>query len=284
MHIGGPGTSWWIDRANRQRWRDLEVDGVRLVEIKWENGVITPVAPAGWFSRTNDSGTTIRQLAGRPGSLMKWVYNNLANGHTYGTIGCSGGGQATYSPVYWYPDQLVPVLDYQYLTGGALNWDLEEWCGITEESLGLCEHNPLVLCETDAQCGGSPNRCARSRVGANTAYLVDYILASGWLPAEGSCQQRLPHPAYRINSYRFTPGSYDYDHLIDFQVSEGASSGEEDNKNGAVVAQGFVYTQLPGSKRWFDDQPFAHCQSIADPLLTTTLQRVRQGLGILPLP
>jgi hypothetical protein len=287
LHVGGAGTSWWIDRANRQRWRDLEADGVRLVEIKWERGVMLPATlvrrvPVGWFSRTDAHGTTIRRLTGRPGALMKWAHDNLASGNTYGTLGCSGGGQATYSPVYWYPAELVPILNYQFLSGGALSWDLEEWCGVTAAPLGLCEHNPLVSCRTDAQCGGGANRCGFSRVSPNVAYLVDYILASGWFRSEGSCQQHLPNPAYRINSYRFTPGSYEYRHLIDFQVSEGSSSGEEDNGNGAVVSQGFVFAQLPGPKRWFDDQPFGHCQSISDPALVTMLQRVRQGLGILP--
>jgi hypothetical protein len=281
LHQGGAGTDWWVDPV-RKAWRALEADGVRLVEIKWEFGVLTndvttslPV-PVGWFSRLDEHATTTRRLAGRPGALMRWMHDNLSNGHPYGTVGCSGGGTATYSPVYWYAEALAPIIDYQYVSGGGLPWDLQEICGSTPTSIGLCENDPLILCQTDATCGGGSNQCAFAPSVLNVAALIDYVLASG-----GSCQEQVPHLAYRANSLRFTPGNYEYEHLIDFQVGEGLANGEDDNEKGAVVAQGYVYRQLSGPRRWFDDEPFSHCQSTSDPaLLPLTLNRIRHGLGL----
>ncbi|MEW6202813.1 MAG: hypothetical protein AB1546_12610 [bacterium] len=281
IYNGMGGAEWG---ASGEESRELEKDGVRLVEVKWEGGVLLDGIRLGWFSRKNGNGTTIRELSGRPGAIIKWVHDNLSQNYTFGTAGCSGGGMATFSPVYWYYKELAPTLDYQFITGAALPWDVEAWCGVNRENEGRCENAPMMKCETDKDCIAPRGRCAypkvtmRSLVGIAVRTLVDYIIGGG-----KKCVVSAGHPLMRESSYRYTPGSYDYNHKIDFDFGEGEPGEEslDDTLLGFTGNAAYIYEQLTGPKEWFDNDGYSHCASSGNPeLVPITLDRIRKGLKL----
>lgn len=283
LHVGGPGTGWWVQK--KSAFRELEEDGIRLVELKWEKGAFGAKLgeremTAGWFSRTDEKATTLKWLSGRPGAMMKWMHDHLSDGHTFGTVGCSGGGAATFAPVYWYHKELSPILDYQFVSGAAVFWDIEAWCGVVKEEEGRCENDPLRKCTVDKDCEGEKAKCARleptNLLGLGVRSVVDYILGGGEY-----CRVSKSHPKMSESSFRYTEGSLNFQHQVDLDFGEGGLDAMDDTLAGSTGNLARIYEKISGPKQWFDNEGIFHCGSTSVPkLIPVTLDRIRKGMKV----
>lgn len=285
LHVGGPGTGWWTQK--KSAFRELEEDGIRLVEIKWEKGAFgaklgEKELHAGWFSRMDEKATTLKWLSARPGAMMKWVHDNLSDGHRFGTVGCSGGSTATFSPVYWHHTELSPILDYQFVSGAAVFWDVEAWCGASKEKEkeGRCENEPLRRCTQDKDCGEPKAKCAflypSNVLGLGVRNVVDYILGGGEY-----CRAGKPHPFMKESSFRYTKGSLNFKHQVDFDFGEGGLDAMDDTLAGSTGNLARIYEKISGPKNWFDNEGYFHCASTSVPkLIHVTMDRIRAGMEV----
>lgn len=288
FHVGGPGASWWIGEGTAQVWRSLEEEGVRIVEVKWEAGPVLltmgsqRIGP-GWLTRPSGEGTDLGRLTRRPGTVIKWVHDNLSSGFSFGTVGCSGGGLATLGPALFYHEELFPILDYQFVSGPALFWDVPAWCEAQEASAGFCEDNPEAACASDDDCTKDSAKCAllypTNPLGIGVKAVVDYILGGG-----DDCRKGRHNPLMEASSVRrLLPAGnkLSHRHLIDFDFGEGGSTLMDDTLAGSTGHQAMIWRMLEGPKRWFDNEGFHHCASRSHPdLVPVTLERIREGMGL----
>jgi hypothetical protein len=138
----------------------------------------------GWLTRTTDEPWGLDRLAARPAALMKWVHDNLSNGRKYEVIGNGGGAAATYIAQYWIdPDGdgqglLEEFADHVTIIGMPVFWDFKMACGEPDDTVkGICENDFEKSCTSDADCGGTPNRCALEyKASAATIVLIPVLL------------------------------------------------------------------------------------------------------------
>ena len=78
IHTGAGGTRYYIKPAE-----DLEkISSARTIMIRWEKGYTSPIVQApftspvtwGWYSRTSEHPTNIKELNARVASIINWSH------------------------------------------------------------------------------------------------------------------------------------------------------------------------------------------------------------------
>ena len=154
IHTGAGGTRYYAKPAEK-----LELmSSAHTVMIRWEKGYTSPVVQPpftspitwGWYSRTSEQATNIKELNARVASVIAWSHDNLSNDAMFGTLGCSMGTNATFGPVLWHG--LDPIIDYQLFVGGPNMWDLNAQCGRRHYDSGYCDYDGVTSCRNNNEC------------------------------------------------------------------------------------------------------------------------------------
>jgi len=233
-HTGAGGTRYYS-----QPMETLEQQSTaRTVMVRWEKGytasAFQPPFPApvswGWYSRTSDQPTNIRELNKRVASVIAWTHDNLTDGTMFGTIGCSMGTNATFGPVLWHG--LDPIIDYQLFVGGPNMWDLNAQCGRRHYAKGYCDLDGVTSCESDADCQGvgESSHCTRpsnyTTIDKLFEDLPNHIHITDACDIQASDESTEPYPPFDESSMAFsTPAHWDIGHRVDFLVNLGAPQG-----------------------------------------------------------
>lgn len=287
VHPGGQGTDW-ID-TNREFWGGLERDGLRVVAVRWYPGVIDPITGSswGWLSKKSFTDGGYYDSTVRPAAVMSWVHQFLIPSDVpFGAIGHSNGGLAVVGALYWHG--VEDKLDYLMLNSPSAKWDLAATCatasGILPE-FGICEHDPAVDCQTDADCGGARDKCAYPKMEPNQTRRMDYRLGSG-----DACQTAQPHPMLDANGIGTSPGDAQWPFPVDVVVSEGRTRRPEagDTLRGATWHAANVFRKIesthPLGKRWIDHDGYAHGHGATHPDCLPYFEcALRRGLNLEPL-
>lgn len=273
-HSGGGGNTW-----NDMLFRPLESDGVRIIGVRWDDGVPAsrPRGPlgtqvmSGWVTRKGSAGTSFLEASRRVAAVMRWVHDNLVPAGTkFGTAGGSGGAIATFAPVFWHG--LDDIIDYQFLTGGPVaTFDINAACQGRSPD-GVSERDPDNPQPTD-KLHYPVNNPAQVGFILET---IDYIFASG-----NDCQQGRYRQEFDQSSFRFTGGDWWFDHPIDFEIAIGGGA-QDDATLGIVWQVGKIYQQLRSPKKqWLLVTGAPHGGSFGVPDLRPAMfDRIRQGLGL----
>lgn len=269
-HTSGTGVSSSLTLSEGDR--ELLGKGVQVVTLAWEPGFVCttcglppgfPNAEAlvsfGWLTRKERRPSTLPLQNRRVAAAIKWVHDHLAEGRPFGTIGGSGGATATFMATYW--NGIGDFIDYQYLSGGPVGWDINVVCGGAPPEPGVCENDPLRDCSADSQCGTIDDRCAGNSAAPTTppANLVrrwiDYVHASH------DCTEGVFNAAFNDSSYRYTAGYVHNRHFIDFVINENQDPVARvfgDTGLGITGPAARAYRLMQGPKRWTDNDGYVH--------------------------
>ncbi|MBI4170942.1 MAG: sulfatase-like hydrolase/transferase [Candidatus Aenigmarchaeota archaeon] len=297
-HSGGGGTSFMGDQQEpvNNMLNELQKAGLLVAGIKWQNGIVVSGAPTGWYSLSQaNEKSTYYEKTKRVAEALGWVHDNLIPaGLRYGTVSCSGGSVATYSPVYWHG--LDAIIDYQLVGGGPpAAWDGNAVCtgqASAGEPAGVCEDNPSKACASDAECTKG-YKCAFPRksggIGATVLVAgvkdqIDYVHG-----LQNTCLSGKSDPAFDASSYRTTAGDTSYDHPVDFVVDIGGGSSDSllstDTELTVLYTAGRTYSNLattdPAGKKWVIHTG-DHCSWLGDTgFLNSTIQpMILRGLKL----
>jgi hypothetical protein len=267
-HPGGCGCSLGDDDGDWQK--ALNERGIQVATVVWEPGVDLVVSGKhrnlkgdgiGWFTRSRNEPYTLSELSARPAAVIKWVYDNVANGRPFGTVGTSAGANATFAAFHYYG--LGEILDYQMLIGGPIAWDLNILCGGKSYSPGVCENAPAKDCTIDQQCGGERNACAnRYEIQdwlGDVKYIIDYFHMNGH-----ACVNGQYNASFGASSLKFSQTDWSNSFLIEFVIDENqrAAALFGDTGVGLTANAAQVYRALKGPKSWTDHDGYTHSASV----------------------
>lgn len=274
----------------------LNNTNAKVVWISWLEGAdgVFGTGHAGWFSRKNTAGVTIKTQSRRPATVIRWLHDNVAGGNPIGTAGCSMGTVATLSPDVWW--QSDSYFRYQQFIGGPANWDVNASCGKSGPiANGRCDTAPLHTCNSSSPCSGSDDTCNRpSDLMADEFYkLMDY-LANIPVTDQFACHGGDPTPYTLYNDSSFNPllnpGAFALTHPVDFLTDEMTTSEtglscpanfHEDHCMGLGSEENIFHEIFAGSPgitmHWNDNPTGEHCQSWVD---GTGLSGLLAGMGL----
>ncbi len=158
LHSGVGGTAYQGTISTRL----LNNTQAKVVWISWLDGAtgVFNSHKAGWFTRKDATGVTIKTQSKRPATVIRWVHDNLAGGNPIGTAACSMGTVATLSPAVWW--QSDSYFKYQQFIGGPANWNVNASCGKGNPiATGFCDSDPLRVCSSMQPCSGPDDTCNR---------------------------------------------------------------------------------------------------------------------------
>ena len=287
IHSGGPGTDF--RDTDKSLWGPLQADGLRTIAVRWHPGVIDPATgqPAGWLAKTDGSPEYHSDSSGKVAAIIHWAHEHVVpDSAPFGLFGTSNGGLATVAAVVWH--DLDPIIDYHFISSGALNWDMGARCKAQvgdRPATGLCENAPLKDCRADKDCGGNNDRCAWPAMSTSHAHRIDYRLDTPGDCVAGKSNARMGRTS--LNS-----GGVDlrWDHPVDFVVAEGKGGNmEDDTLEGFTWQAGMLYRNLeidhPLGKRWVDLHGYGHGQGSGHPdVLPQLACAFRRGLDLKPCP
>jgi len=278
-HSGAGGTRYYLAPMEKLE----QSSSTRVVMVRWEKGYTasffqppfsTPVT-WGWFSRTSEKGTNIRDLNKRVASIILWAHDNLSNGNMFGTIGCSMGTNATFGPVLWHG--LDPIIDYQLFVGGPNMWDLNAQCGRRHYAKGYCDLDGVTTCASDQDCRavGENGHCTRpsnyTTIDKLFEDMPNHVHATDACDIRVSDESTAPYPPFDESSMGFThPADWNIDHRVDFLVNVGgkqAATFEEGIGGDEYWGLGnfpFVYNKIQPAenKHWYFYPDSHHCGAL----------------------
>lgn len=247
IHTGAGGTRYYFEPAAKLERQS----SARTVMIRWEKGYTADIAQGpfstpiswGWYSRTSEKATNIKELNKRVASIITWSHDNLADSAMFGTLGCSMGTNATFGPVLWHG--LDPIIDYQLFVGGPNMWDLNAQCGRRHYEKGYCDVDGVSRCSNDDECHALDPASQCTMPGEYTtidllfAQLPNHIHVTDACDIRASNKSTRPYPPFDESSMAFADGAdWEIDHPMDFLVNLGA-------RQGANFAEG-----LGGDEYW----------------------------------
>jgi len=284
IHTGAGGTRYYDQPADTLERQSK----ARTVMVRWEKGYTSsfsmPPFPApvawGWYSRTSEKATNIRELNKRVASLIAWTHDQLAGSASFGTLGCSMGTNATFGPVLWHG--LDPIIDYQLFVGGPNMWDLNAQCGRRHYTQGYCAMDGVTPCTGDEDCtalGGS-TRCVRpdqyTTIDKLFEDLPNHIHVTDACDIRNSNEFTEPYPPFDDSSMGFTtPANWEVHHRVDFLINVDARQGasfEEGIGGDEYWGLGhfpYIYRNIKpaGNKHWRAYPGTHHCAAMFDEAL-----------------
>jgi len=291
IHTGAGGTRYYdvpADTLEKQ-------SNARTVMVRWEKGYTSsfamppfPVPVAwGWYSRTSEPATNIRELNKRVASVIAWTHDNLSEKRMFGTLGCSMGTNATFGPVLWHG--LDPIIDYQLFVGGPNMWDLNAQCGRRHYTQGYCAMDGVTPCTENGECSslGGDSRCVRpdqyTTIDKLFEDLPNHIHVTDACDIRNSDASTAPYPPFDESSMGFTdPVNWEVHHRVDFLVNLGG-------KQGATFEEGiggdeywglghfpYIYNRIQpaANKQWHAYANTHHCSAIFNEALVLIKERM----------
>jgi len=278
-HTGAGGTRYYSEPMEKLEKKS----SARTVMVRWEKGYTASIfqppfaAPVtwGWYSRTSEKPTNIRELNKRVASIISWTHENLTNGAMFGTIGCSMGTNATFLPVLWHG--LDSIIDYQLFVGGPNMWDLNAQCGRRHYATGYCDVDGVTTCKDDSDCLALAENSHCTRPSNYTTIdklfedMPNHVHVTDACDIRASDESTEPYPPFDQSSMAFsTPADWVIHHRVDFLVNVGG-------KQGASFAEGiggdeywglgnfpFVYNKIQPAenKQWHFYPDSHHCGAL----------------------
>jgi hypothetical protein len=289
FHGGVGGTAYGGTPLSTQLLNNTQA---KVVWISWLDGAagVFNSGKAGWFSRKNATGVTIKTQSKRPATVIRWVHDNLAGGNPIGTAGCSMGTVATLAPGVWW--QSDSYFKYQQFIGGPANWNVNASCGKGNPiATGFCDSDPQRACNTSLDCANVDDTCNRpSDDMAQEFYDFMTYLAGISISNQFACHKGDPtiYPPYNGSSFdpQLNPGTFAFSHPVDFLTDERTGQscthmppddhcmglGSEELVLNAIVAGSPLITT-----HWNDSSMADHCQSWKD---GTGLSWLKVGMGL----
>lgn len=293
IHTGAGGTRYYAKPA-----ATLEQNSsAHTVMIRWEKGYTSPIVQPpftqpiswGWFSRTSEQATDIKELNKRVASIMAWTHEHLSNGAMFGTLGCSMGTNATFGPVLWHG--LDPIIDYQLFVGGPNMWDLNAQCNRRQYRWGFCDIDGETACSNDSDCIklGEQANCAvpheYTTIDLLFEQLPNHIHVTDACDIRASDENSPPYADFNKSSMGFAAGAdWSVEHPLDFLVNLGA-------KQGATRQLGLggdeywalghfppVYNKIKpdSNKQWQAIPDSHHC----DAMFEESLELIKERMGL----
>lgn len=290
IHTGAGGTRYYSKPAFTLE----SISNVQTVMVRWEKGYVSPIVQApftqpitwGWFSRTSEEETNIRELNKRVASVLNWVHDNISETKMYGTLGCSMGTNATFGPVLWHG--LDPIIDYQLFVGGPNMWDLNTQCKRRPYKTGYCDTDATTQCSDDKDCAGlsSESRCAipaeYTTIDKLFEQLPNHIHVTDACDIADSDDTTPAYLPFDDSSMAYAEGAdWEIDHQMDFLINLGAPQGESYEALGGdeYWALGHfpqVYNKIKpdSNKNWIAYPDSHHCGAMYDEALKVIKQRM----------
>jgi hypothetical protein len=289
FHGGVGGTAYGGTPLSTQLLNNTQA---KVVWISWLDGAtgVFNTNKAGWFTRKNATGVTIKTQSKRPATVIRWVHDNLANGAPIGTAACSMGTVAILSLGAWW--QSEAYFKYQQFIGGPANWDVNASCGKgSPTTTGFCDSDPLRSCTTSLDCSGSGDTCNRpSDPMANEFYSFMTYLAGIPAANQFACHNGDPtlYSPYNGSSFdtHLNPGTFAFTHPVDFLTDERTGQAcshmpPDDHCMGLGSEEYVVHEIVTRSPLlttyWNDDSAGDHCQSWTN---GTGLSWLTIGMGL----
>jgi hypothetical protein len=252
---------------------DLELQAhstLKTVSLGWERGVGlfggSGNGGAGWLTRKDATGTSIRALAARPAAAIRWVKDNLAPDHKLGTVGASFGTLATFGPHVWWG--LDDILDYQMLIGGPPLWDVNIGCGRDHVAAGHCDLDVAPCAgnpdssygNDDPSCDTPTNQCRvptiMAELGGGASEFNNAINYVGNTTACAPATTR--DPALDASSLATTVTDWSFRGPIDFVTQEGAPQPPQSDQGMGEGHAMYAYLAVQSARRWIDHDGHHH--------------------------
>ena len=292
IHTGAGGTRYYMRPAETLEKRS----SARTVMIRWEKGYsdgffqppfVKPI-DWGWYSRTSEEATNIKELNKRVASIINWVHDNLSDSQMFATFGCSMGTNATYMPVLWHG--LDPIIDYQMFVGGPNMWDLNAQCHRRTYTKGYCDMDGVTQCKSDDDCrdAGEGSQCVfpaeYTTIDKSFALLPNHIHKTNACDIRNADDSTPPHPAFDQSSMGFVSGAdWHVSHKIDLLVDLGAEQGS-DIRTGEIGGDEYwglghfpyIYGKIQPAenKRWLAYPDRHHCGAMFDKAIDVIEERM----------
>jgi hypothetical protein len=293
IHTGAGGTRYYARPAESLE----QMSSAHTVMIRWEKGYTSPIVQSpftspitwGWYSRTSEQPTDIKELNARVASVIAWSHDNLSNNAMFGTLGCSMGTNATFGPVLWHG--LDPIIDYQLFVGGPNMWDLNAQCGRRHYDKGYCDYDGVTSCRDNNECLSLDKNSKCVMPGKYTTIdklfeqLPNHIHATDACDIRASDESTPAYPPFDQSSMAYARGAdWEIDHKMDFLVNLGA-------KQGATRTEGlggdeywalghfpYVYNKIKpdANKTWRAYPDTHHCDGMFD----SSLDLIKQRMGL----
>lgn len=242
---------------------------LRTVSLGWEHGATIPgFGGAGWLTRKDAAGSSMRALTVRPAAAIAWVKRELAPTSKLGTVGASFGTIATFGPHAWWG--LDSILDYQMLIGGPPLWDVNVGCGRDHVAAGHCDldvspctGNPNSDYGNDDPACDSPGTTNQCRVPTVMAELPDgsseFDHAINYIHATTACAPAATRdPSLDASSLGSTVTDWSFRGPVDFVSQEGAPQPPQSDQGMGEGHAMYVFTAIQTEKRWIDDDGHHH--------------------------
>ena len=291
IHTGAGGTRYYSKPAKKLEQRS----SARTIMIRWEKGYTSPIVQPpftrpiswGWYSRTSEKASDIKELNKRVASIIAWSHDNLSASTKFATLGCSMGTNATFGPVLWHG--LDPIIDYQLFVGGPNMWDLNAQCGRRRYTAGYCAVDGVTACSNDGDCRdlGAYSLCTMpgkyTTIDLLFEQLPNHIHLTDACDIRASDNSTLAYPPFDESSMAFAPGAdWEIDHHMDFLVNLGAKQGAnfaEDRGGDEYWAVGHfpqIYNKIKpdANKSWHAIPDTHHCGAMFDEALDLIKQRM----------
>jgi hypothetical protein len=289
FHGGVGGTAYGGTPLSTQLLNNTQA---KVVWISWLDGAtgVFNTNKAGWFTRKDATGVTIKTQSKRPATVIRWVHDNVAGGNPIGTAACSMGTVATLSPGVWW--QSDSYFKYQQFIGGPANWNVNASCGKGGAiATGFCDSDPLRVCSASQPCAGPDDTCNRpSDPMANEFYAFMTYLAGIAGTNKFACHDGDPTIYSPYNGSSFDPqlnvGTFALTHPVDFLTDERTGQPcthmPPDDHCMGLGSEEYVYHEISGGSplitlHWSDDPAGDHCQSWTD---GTGLSWLVAGMGL----
>jgi hypothetical protein len=270
---GGTGTYHTFDARIQAQ------SGLKTVSLAWDDGSPAIFNGAGWFTRKDATGTSVRALTARPAAAITWVKDHMAVGKKLGTVGSSMGTAATFGARVWHG--LDPILDYQMLIGGPGFWDVNAGCGRVHISGGFCDVD-VAPCtgnafsqygNDDPVCSGTTNSCRVPTIMAprngGSAYndCINYV---GATTACAPSQTDSREPVLDDSSMAMTVTSWSFRGRIDVVANEGGTQPPNADQGMGLGHMMYIYDKIQTAKGWIDNEGTHHGDAWAgNPTLMT---------------
>ena len=289
FHGGVGGTAYGGTPLSTQLLNNTQAKVVWISWLDGANGVFNS-HKAGWFTRKNATGVTIKTQSKRPATVIRWVHDNLAAGNPIGTAACSMGTVATLSPAIWW--QSDSYFKYQQFIGGPANWNVNASCGKGGAiATGFCDSDPQRACSSTQPCSGPDDTCNRpSDPMAQEFYDFMTYLAGISTSNQFACNSPDSTVYQPYNGSSFDPqlntGSFTLSHPVDFLTDERTGqlcthTPPDDHCMGLGSEEYTFHQIIAGSPlittHWSDDPAGDHCQSWSD---GTGLSWLIAGMGL----
>jgi hypothetical protein len=279
---------------------DLQIQKLstlKTVTLGWEHGSLAVAGSfsqegAGWFTRKDANGTSVRAQTARPAAAIQWVQANFAVGHKFGTVGSSMGTVATLGAHVWHG--LDAILDYQMFIGGPGIWDVNVGCGRAHIAQGYCDTdvspcagNPSSSYgNDDPVCPGSDptNNCRVPTIMAPIASGSAYDAIINYVGATTTCAPTATEsrdPVLDESSMAMTVTAWTFHGAVDFVADEGGAQPPDADQGMGEGHAMYMYAQIQSPKGWIDNQGTHHGDAFdkVPALMAATAQHVVTGMG-----